>query len=644
MKNKFERLCIYFIFDKDGIVDDYIIYQLIELKKSIDYLFCVVNGYLNEEYNNKLREITDCLFIRDNKGNDIGAYKAAIEKIQWENIRKYDELIIMNFTCFGPVYPFEEVFKWSEELDVDFWGLTLDKKTDFLNGKKYLHSNKCEYHYQSNFIAIRKSLLNTVLLEDFFNSIPNNTNYIESGSYFEYAFPGYFEEQGFLGAVYCNDLMDLNYPLLFNPVTLLKKYRMPLIKKRSFFHHYTDVLNNSSGESAIRLLRYIQKNTKYDTRLIWQSLLRSCALSDIARNVHLNRIISNDNSLLGSNTGLSVGVIFHAFYEDLFEETFEYILNVPSKIDILITTDSECKKRKLEELIKRYNISCTVKIVQNRGRDIAALLVGAYDFVLNHDLICFAHDKKTSQVQPYSVGRSWSYKLKENVLASKEYIENIIYMFQKEELLGIAFPSYPNHGIYAKSLGTGWTGNFHLTKEFLGNFDIYPKIHEHTLCVAPLGTCFWFRTKALLKLFKGINGKKWEYVDFPLEPNKSDNTILHVIERSFAYFAQDAGYYPVYLYNDKYAEIEFTNLEFNKSGSLEMRAWVEKLALDAIGIGNNAQTNEEVIKSYDGNINYGIRQSLIHLAYAIRIKYPVLWGFLLPIRRIGQKLLGIRTK
>ena len=102
----------------------------------------------------------------------------------------------------------------------------------------------------------------------FFDEIPEDTSYVLSGCYYEYAFPGYFEERGYRGSLYCSDMNDMDYPLLHNPVSLLRNYRMPLFKKRSFFHHYTDVLNHSAGEATARLVRFLQEETNYDMDLV----------------------------------------------------------------------------------------------------------------------------------------------------------------------------------------------------------------------------------------------------------------------------------------------------------------------------------------------------------------------------------------
>ncbi|MCI8479247.1 MAG: rhamnan synthesis protein F [Oscillospiraceae bacterium] len=647
-----KRACIYFIYDKDGMIDDYILYQLQDLRENISFLHCVINGKLTPEGRRRLEPLVDEIYVRENKGNDIGAYKAATKYIGWEKLGNYDELVLMNNTCFGPVYPFREVFDWAKVQDIDFWALTADSKVDWLGHNNYPHYNSAETHYQSYFLTVRRPLLGSRLFSDFFDEIPESTSYIESGCLYEFAFPGYFEEKGYCGAIYCANA-DINYPLLHDPVSLLKEYRMPLFKKRSFFHHYTDVLNNTAGEGATKLLRFLAEETDYDQNLIWQTLLRTASLSDLVRCAQLNRVLPRD--ILVNRNGapsLQVGLVYHAYYEDLFDETISYIQNFPESAGVLLTTDTLEKKALLEEKLKKAGRVGIVRRIENRGRDVSSLLAGAADFVFQYDLICFAHDKKTSQVHPPSVGRSWAYKLDENIFATKEYVANVIDLFGQEEKLGIAFPAPPNHSGYAYNIGNGWTGNFPNTQKLLKDFGLNVKINEHTLCVAPLGTCFWFRPQALQKLFAGYGGKGWSYKDFPREPNRSDQTLLHAIERAYAYFAQDAGFYPVYLYNDKYAQIEFTNLEFDKAGSTEMRAWVDALAMDAIGykkledtFGKPAEavTVQDIMPYYDPNRNYGVKESLRHLALALRYRYPRFWALMLPVRRLGQKILGIKT-
>ena len=40
---------------------------------------------------------------------------------------------------------------------------------------------------------------------------------------------------------------------------------------------------------------------------------------------------------------------------------------------------------------------------------------------MNYDIVCFAHDKKTTQLKPHCIGEGFAYKCFENILGTKEY-------------------------------------------------------------------------------------------------------------------------------------------------------------------------------------------------------------------------------
>lgn len=642
MNNQNKRACIYLLYDKDGIVDDYVVYQLKALREYVSLLYVVVNGQLVTTEKDKLKCIADVIYERENVGVDIGGYKAALKKIGWNHIRCYDELILMNYTCFGPVYSMNELFQWSENLKgIDFWALTKGEKADFWGKKDYLHYTEGNEHYQSYFYAFKKRLLNSDCLQVFFDEIPENGSYLESVCYYEYAFPEYFEKCGFKGAVYCDDV-DINYPLLHRPTYLLKKYKMPFIKVRTFSHHYTDILRNGAGENTLALFNVLQTDTTYQINLIWKYLLRTKNLSDIARCAHLYRVLPKNSKSTIEEPKTKIGVVYHSFYEDLIEESIDYLTNAKNVADILITTTSEDKKLKIQTTLIAKQLNAEVRVIENRGRDVSSLLVAATDFIHKYDLVCFAHDKKTTQVRPANVGRAWFYKLHENVLGSEEYIKNIIFMFKSEPQLGLAYPMYPNHSFYADTLGSAWGGNFENTKQLLGALGVKVPLNEKLHCIAPLGTCFWFRVNALDKLYAGLTGEGWSYSDFPLEPNKNDNTLLHAIERSYAYCAQANGYYSVMVSNNEYAQVELTNTEFNQSGLTCERAWIDHLAAQAIGLKvNGNMTDHEVQQEYQQRINYGIRVSIINLAYAIKCRFPLFWRMVSPLRGLVKLLLKI---
>ena len=152
-----KRLSIFFFYDGDGIVDRYIDCFLQELKKNSEHLLVVCNGKLEPEGEKLIRKSADDLLIRENKGFDIWAYKSGLEYLTWEKVAQYDELVLCNFTCFGPLYPFAEMFEKMSAKDVDFWGITKFNKVDYDPFGTVVY-NYLPDHLQSNFLVARKKL------------------------------------------------------------------------------------------------------------------------------------------------------------------------------------------------------------------------------------------------------------------------------------------------------------------------------------------------------------------------------------------------------------------------------------------------------------------------------------------------------
>jgi rhamnosyltransferase len=556
-----KRAAIYFIYDKDGIVDDYIVYQLNDLRENLHYLLVVVNGTLTAEGRKKLTPITNAILVRKNEGFDVWAYKAGLEYIGWDTLAGYDELLLMNYTMFGPLYPLKAVFEEMNGKDVDFWGLTKHHKVDlnpFGNNYKY---NYIPEHIQSSFLVIRNSLLKSRDYMDFWKNMPMVNSYADSVGYYESLFTLDFKNMGYQEEVFVNteDLREhTRYPLLFMVYELVKNRRCPFIKRKTFCQPYYDMLNESLGQSSIELFDYIKNNTDYDINLIWDSILRREHLYDIKNMLHLNYILPYD-IIKNNKSKRNIALIFHLYFLDLLESSFYYINRMPSYAHIYITTDTKEKKTKIEERLKASPFSQkNVIVVENRGRDVSALLIGVHDFVMNYDYVCFAHDKKTTQAKPLLSGESFAYKCLENVLGSENFIEHIISTFLQNPRLGLLTPPPPNHASYYTTFHSVWYNNYENTLKLADQLDLHVPIHWSKEPIAPCGTMFWFRPKALQRLFE----ENWKYEDFPEEPIENDGTFLHAVERIYPFVAQAAGYYSAWVMSGKYARIEITNLNY----------------------------------------------------------------------------------
>lgn len=564
LSNNPRRLVIYFFYDKRGIVDRYVPYFLKDLKENAEEIMIVSNGEIEPDGRKQLEQYGK-IFVRENKGFDVWAYKEALEQYGWERLEQYDEVIMMNSTIMGPVFPLKETFDKMDTKDLDFWGLTeyYEQNVD--------PSGCCMYgyipdHIQSHFIACRRSLVQSEEFHKYWDEMQMIHTYWEAVGKHEMIFTKYFRDLGFKSAVSVEteQLRSYSgYPLMMCPTKLMKEQRCPIFKRRMFFHDPKDFMSQTAGEAVEELYHYLETQTEYDVDFIWETILRNYNQADIVKNMNLHYILSEYDADIKKTqkalTNHKTALIMHLYFEDLLQESLHYAEAMPETADIYITTDSEEKRAAIETVFAALKCNrLEVRVIKNRGRDVSSLLIGVRDVIMDYDLVCFVHDKKTAQVVPGTAGASFAYKCFENTLASRAYVENIMITFDQNPRLGLLTPPEPNHGPFFTTLGREWRGNYEQVKELAQELEIRVPIEEEKPPVAPYGTMFWFRPKAMLPLFQ----KEWKYEDFPQEPNETDNTILHAIERIYPFAVQESGYYPGIVMTQGFAGIEYGNLKY----------------------------------------------------------------------------------
>lgn len=564
-KDKVERLGIYSFYDKDGIVDRYIEFFLDDFRKNVDKLIIVSNGKLPELQKRKLEKFTDDIINRENKGFDIWGYKCGMDSQGWEELQQYDEIVLTNNTLMGPIYPFEEMFTSMKKKDVDFWGITRHYAFDF----DPTGENEYGYipeHIQSFFMVFRKNMVESIEFQKYWDNLPELDTYEKAVGKHETMFTKKFADKGFKWDTYVDtdDIKSLNeYPLMVSPRLLLEKKRCPVFKRRTFFQPYDFVLHNSTGQSALELMNFLKKSKKYDVDLIWENILRTCNQADFAKSLHLIKVFSSQDAPIEKIENelkkKKIALVMHLYFEDLLEESFYYASTMPETADVYITTNTIEKKKSIERVFAKLKCNkLDIRVIENRGRDVSSVLVGVKDVIMDYDIACFVHDKKTAQLKPGTVGEGFAYKCFENTLHNKNYVYNVINEFLKEPRLGIMSPPGPNHGPYFAGIGNEWTNNFDNTVDLAKKLGIKVPIDAEKEPLAPLGTFFWFRPKA----FEPLYAYDWKYEDFPEEPNKIDGTILHAVERIYPLAVQQAGYYPAIQMVDTFAGIEVTNLQY----------------------------------------------------------------------------------
>lgn len=242
-------------------------------------------------------------------------------------------------------------------------------------------------------------------------------------------------------------------------------------------------------------------------------------------------------------------IIIHLHYIDTVKDYLRFVESIPDYMDIIFTVSDKTVKKILQntDFINRKG-NCKVVEKQNRGRDISAILVTCRKDILEYDYICFLHDKKEKKSQDKNDIKGWIQCLWENMIGSRNYIENVVALFLKNPELGLLVPPFPVSEHFAILYTDVWGGNYFLTKELADNMglDCDLRIEKQPIT---LGTVFWAKVSALKKLFE----MDWQYESFDEEPLKNDGTISHAIERVFAYVAQDAGFNAGWVMTERYA-------------------------------------------------------------------------------------------
>jgi lipopolysaccharide biosynthesis protein len=530
------RVCIFFFYDPAGIVDDYVVFFLRKLSEFAETILFISNGPLARDSEIKLKGVVDTIILRPNVGFDIMAYKEGLERIEYNREGLCDEVLMVNFTCYGPVFPFSELFEEMDGRDCDFWGVSAHAE---MTPNPITGVGTLPYHLNAHFIAVRAGMLGSRSFRQYWDDISVPSSYKEAILNHEACFTQHFTNLGYKASCYLDKrVYDSPYPAMIEVDEMLID-RNPLIKRRVFFHDPS--FFDQNGADLPRALKILAKTSDYDPELIWRNAVRQAELRTLNTNAALTSVLPDVR--LKQNAPVhdygSLAVCVHVYYTDMLEEIFALTDTIPVPYDFIATTDTEAKKTIIENALagRGNNREVIVRIVeQNRGRDMSALFVTCRDLFLNdrYSLVCRLHTKKSPQVEA-ARGNLFKRHLFENLLNSEGYTTNVLDMFHDKPWIGVAVP--PLVQISYPAMGHAWFDNREKAEEIKKLLELKVPFDLDTP-VAAYGTMFWFRPRALRKLFS----YPWKWSDYNPEPNHVDGGLAHVQERLICYVAQDARY------------------------------------------------------------------------------------------------------
>ncbi|WP_159449377.1 CDP-glycerol glycerophosphotransferase family protein [Demequina sp. NBRC 110051] len=119
------RVCLFAAYDADGVVDDYVIDYVRELSRFAD-VYYLADSDMPESELEKLADITVEAWADRHGEYDFGSYKRLAERVGWERLETYDEMLLVNDSCYL-LRPLDEVFSQMDSRACDWWGLQATK-------------------------------------------------------------------------------------------------------------------------------------------------------------------------------------------------------------------------------------------------------------------------------------------------------------------------------------------------------------------------------------------------------------------------------------------------------------------------------------------------------------------------------------
>ncbi|MCQ2582029.1 MAG: hypothetical protein MJ170_03550 [Alphaproteobacteria bacterium] len=228
---KTKRLFLFAGYDKDGIIDDTLVYYLTELSKLGDIVLVMDCDVADKT---KLKGINNLLHTELARHNeyDFGSYKRGYNWARNNKIlNNYDWVYLVNDSVYGPFFDLGHVLCDLESRGVDMTGMCSSEINSF------------PVHIQSWFIGMSKKLANADFINRFLQNVKHQENKALIVLKYEVRMTQLVKEYGYKISVASNDkgvMIYKNPNLVLNAgVPFVKKTAMTQIYDIEFLAPYT---------------------------------------------------------------------------------------------------------------------------------------------------------------------------------------------------------------------------------------------------------------------------------------------------------------------------------------------------------------------------------------------------------------------
>ena len=541
------RLGLFIFNDKRGIVDKTVTLLLEEMKKYTTETIVVCKGGLTSDSRQLLKKYSKKIIVRKYEDFDFYATREGLEYIGWNNIKKYDEVVIYNSTIGGPVFSFEEMFVEMEKRVVDFWGITkyYSKRNSYL--KKYITYAEQPDYIQTYFYAIRKKMLQSYEFKKHWYPKTEPKNLYEAAGIHDAVFTKKFNEYGFVSDVYIDTekyrLVTEN-PILWIPDILINNFRCPIFLKESILsNNYESSIKNTQGKTGRELLQVLKKRG-YDIECLADFIIKNDYLYDINKKYNLKKVFSTEEKR-GGDVERNILLILNVKDVTLFKLLKDRIFGLSDVLDVCLITYEQ------NELFEEYKKSGNLKVLLFNTEDIDIeseinKCLGEYEY------IGYSVLQQNMGYQFMLTELEKNRYMLDNMMYNKVYLDNIFEFLDNSPKLYGVLPFAYSRGFENKIIDNIWTNNFAFIDKLADRLGHKALISKPTIEYAE--GWFWCKKDIFVDY---INCIKEKFCDECIEIHKKG-----LIAILFSIYCQNRGLYNIYSITEENLIDEYSSIKY----------------------------------------------------------------------------------
>ena len=400
-----KRLCLFAGYNAKGCIHDYVVFYVSRLAEiaEVHYLADCEMGVGQLE---KLAPHVKTARGYRHEKYDFGSWQELIGHIGWDEIKAYDELILCNDSCYGPLFPLEAIFSMMGAKPIDFWGMTES-------------SELSTRHLQSYFLVFGKNVIDANVLHLFFAGLCKQSEFWNYVVKYEISLTQMLVNKGFKFESFLRAESVINMTSF--PRTLVHDFQFPFIKIKPFTNPETNLKEPVGG-----LDHLLPKDTSYDVSLIATHL--ASAAPDYEERIR-RRFEGNPVFPLPTKPE-KVLVHLHLGHPEEAPYFVDRLANISCDFDLYLTVARMDDLTK--EQFKSYANRMTTLELPNADNDVLGFLhvmhrvrPGQYEYILKlHSTgIQFDHERLLG-VNVYAYG--WRNALVETLLESEAVFQRLL--------------------------------------------------------------------------------------------------------------------------------------------------------------------------------------------------------------------------